>query len=225
MLTASASADFSADAPAHGIRIALPVSLVLHTLIALVLVFSLSPHPLKTPPVRTVAVDLISPEAFEAMRRRGPGTAAQAPQAGAPASANDLPQDDMIQAEAIMSEKALADPRNRQAREALPGLAADERILQICNLEALEQVQVWNPEFSPSHVVAYAMAEIRISPQVIEAGGGALRSHGLWYALKYRCTVSPDRGKVVAFAFRVGDPIPRGDWEHYALQAGEDMHD
>ena len=46
----------------------------------------------------------------------------------------------MIHASRLYAAAALSEPGSRQAREALPTLREDERILQLCNLEAMEQV-------------------------------------------------------------------------------------
>ena len=220
MLKAAASAHPSQNAPVPGLRLALPLSIALHVLCAVLLVSSLTADPPPVPPMRTVSVELITPEEFAAMRAPASDAALRG---DAASSTPGAPRNDMIHATSVLSARVLADPRNRQAREALPGLAPDERILQICNLEAMEQVAAWDPGFKPDYIVAYATADIRMSPQEIEANGGAMHSRHDWYAIRYRCMVSPDRSKVVAFDFRVGDPIPENDWSAYNLPVGGDM--
>ncbi|WP_077068208.1 DUF930 domain-containing protein [Ensifer aridi] len=43
-----------------------------------------------------------------------------------------------------------------------------------------------------------------LSGVTLHADGGALRSKQHWYNVKFRCEVTPDLGKVVAFEFSVG---------------------
>ena len=112
--------------------------------------------------------------------------------------------------------------RHRQAREALPSLDVEERILQLCNLEAMEQTAAWNPAYHPSYVVAYARENIRIRDETIVADGAAFLSDGAWYELAYHCAVTPDFTRIAGFDFRVGSSIPREDWEAYALPTGID---
>ena len=47
---------------------------------------------------------------------------------------------------------------------------------------------------------------------VIEIRNNAFRSFGQWFELSYRCEIDPEATKVLSFAYRVGDPIPRSQW-------------
>ena len=49
----------------------------------------------------------------------------------------------MIVAKTMLSEKTLADPRSSQARRELATFADSERIVQLCNLEAMDQIEAW----------------------------------------------------------------------------------
>lgn len=131
----------------------------------------------------------------------------------------------MVTAKEFLSAKALADPRSQQAFAALKHLASDERITQLCNVEAMAQVHQWRSDFQPDSVVAYAMADTRLSGRTLEADGGALRSRHHWYNLKFRCEVTPDMNKVVAFQFALGKEIPETEWEAHSLPMGEDEPD
>jgi hypothetical protein len=48
---------------------------------------------------------------------------------------------------------------------------------------------------------------------VIDVPGVAFRANGQWRDLSYRCEVDADATKVVSFAFRIGNPIPRSEWK------------
>ncbi|MGE6781810.1 DUF930 domain-containing protein [Ensifer adhaerens] len=124
-----------------------------------------------------------------------------------------------IQAKQLFSAAILADPRSRQALEGLSQLAADERIVQLCNLEAMEQVHRWKAHFRPDTLVAYAMAKIRLAGRNLRADGAAFRSEGRWFNIKFGCAVAPDIKSVIAFEFQVGDEIPESEWEAHFLSA------
>ncbi len=125
----------------------------------------------------------------------------------------------MIKVTKILSGTVLEDPRSRQARLALRQLSDIDRREQLCNLEAMEQVQAWNGDYEPERLVAYAMADTLVTGNVVQADGAAFRSKRKWYNLKYRCEVTADLVTVTAFEFSVGDPIPRKDWDAHYLPA------
>ena len=84
-------------------------------------------------------------------------------------------------------------------------LASGERVIQLCDLEALEQVHRWKPELKPDYLMAYAMAGAKLSENAVEADGAAFRSKQHWYNIKFKCQVTPDLTTVAAFEFLVGD--------------------
>jgi hypothetical protein len=127
--------------------------------------------------------------------------------------------DALIIAKALYSARLLADRHNRSAREAMKTLAVDERIIQLCDIEAMEQVRRAEAALKPDYVIAYAMADLKLSAHQVDAQGGAFLSHRNWYGLKFRCDVSPDDSKVVSFAFLVGEPIPKSEWASHNLTA------
>ncbi|MBW9065314.1 DUF930 domain-containing protein [Rhizobium herbae] len=127
----------------------------------------------------------------------------------------------MVQATNLRSATVLADPRSAKARKALQELASSERVVQLCNIEAMEQVHIWKPEFQPDFVVAYAMADTKLSGQKLTADGGAFRSKRQWYTIGFTCDVTADLKEVVSFAFLVGDAIPKSQWEDHNLAADD----
>lgn len=131
----------------------------------------------------------------------------------------------LVRAKQLFSTKILADPRSKQARDSLSQLATDERIVQLCNVEAMEQVHRWKAAYQPDMLVAYAMADTKLSGRTLRADGGAFRSTNRWYNVKFKCEVSPDIATVVAFEFSVGEEIPRSDWEAHFLAAGDGASD
>jgi len=122
----------------------------------------------------------------------------------------------------FFSSAVLVEPRNAQAREALGQLAGDEKAVQICNLEAMEQAARQQTSLHPDFVVAYATADILMEGDLVIAKGAALRSRLNWHALRYQCKVRPDRTGVIAFSFAVDGAIPRTRWQEISLPTGSD---
>ncbi|MES5096621.1 DUF930 domain-containing protein [Agrobacterium sp. BA1120] len=117
----------------------------------------------------------------------------------------------------MLSQDVLADRRSRQAREALKQLAPAEQIEQLCNLEAMAQVGAWSKELKPDRVVAYAMADPKLSGSNFVAEGAAIHSERDWYRLQFKCQLATDERQVVAFEFLLGDSIPREIWTDHNL--------
>jgi hypothetical protein len=132
------------------------------------------------------------------------------------------PDDGMVRAQHFFSEKLLADPRSRHARDDFKQLASAEQVVQLCNIEAMEQVHRWDSTFQPDYLMAYAMAGAKVSAQSVEVDGGAFRSKKHWYNIKFKCAVAPGLRTVVAFEFQVGAEIPKSQWaEHFlTLESG-----
>lgn len=210
----------------------LPASLLFHALLAMTLLLSpAAPKLMQVPPVASVAVDILSPRQLQAAVEPAPAATAPPAIAGLPSmpdakaarppTSNVKPETppDMIVAKTMLSGKTLADPRSRQARKELATFADSERIIQLCNLEAMDQVEAWRSDFRPEQLVAYARSDVKLSGETIVADGAAFRSRDLWYDINFECQVAPDHGKVVSFAFHVGEPVPRKDWEELNLPA------
>ena len=181
------------------------VSVLLHA-IAIALVVALpSPQPFVIED-EAVSVEIVTLDAFETATGQTDDNAEGA--------------EDYIAATRILSTAVLADPRSAEARATLANTDSAERMVQICNVEAMEQVALWDSRFRPDQLVAYARAEVTIAGRTVEADGGAVRSDGKWYDIRYRCELEPDLGAVATIAFSVGAPIPEGEWEDRNLAAG-----
>jgi hypothetical protein len=142
---------------------------------------------------------------LEAALPRGPSAMPSAPTEPPP----------LVRARKLLSQAALADPRSSAARRDLRTMAADERAVQLCGIEAMEQVHAANVAFVPEAVVAYATKSLAIRGGSIVADGAAFYSGGTWYRLRFECDVRSD--DVVSFAYSVGEPIPRASWEALSL--------
>ncbi len=168
----------------------------------------------------SVDVELLTPSEFASMIRQGPAAAPRSEPPSQPQAIEAAPLSEpggMVKASRMMAAEALAHPLSRQARETLPLLAADERAEQLCGLEAMSQIQAWKSDFEPDRVTAYAKGATKLVGRALIADGAAFRSKRRWYDLSFRCELNPDQAAVVAFAFRVGEPVPKSQWAKIGL--------
>ncbi|WP_066468484.1 DUF930 domain-containing protein [Bosea sp. WAO] len=194
---------------------------------------------LPSPPEEGISVDLVAPDeiAPSAAQAAQPTPAVAAPPQSAAPPDNEPPAPTaptppvepetlpapapktpaMITAQKLFSEGVLANPRSRQARQALAQLEGSERIEQLCNLEAMSQIHAWKADLEPDRVVAYAMSRARLAGNALQAGGAAFRSRRQWYNLSYRCELAAGGTKVAGFQFQVGEPVPRAVWAAHEL--------
>lgn len=225
-----------------------PVSLVLHLVIGvLLLAFLPKVEPIRPPPEDSIDVQVVSAPAIAAP---SPRPAVQAPpddhevkaaaaaQEAAPAAPETASREaspslpalpkpvisgppQLVQAKELFSKKTLASPRSRKAREMLGTLSGGERNLQLCNLEALEQINRLRPGSAPDLVAPYAMKAEKVKGTSVEVEGGAFRSKRNWFNIRFNCEVDPTGQAVVAFAFAIGDAIPRAEWQEHNLVADD----
>ncbi len=198
-------------------------SLLVHLMLFVAAIFLHPSRRLPRPPEQLVTVEIIAapqPQqpALPALAEPAPPQPLALPDTP-PVIAPEAPPrtQGMVQASRTYSAKLLADPRNRAAARALPQLAVDERLVQLCNIEAMEQVRLANLGHVPEAVVAYAMADLKFGGRTLEADGGAFRSGRHWYNLKYKCSAAADYRDVVSFAYEVGEEIPESQWASHNL--------
>ena len=172
---------------------------------------------LRAVPAPAVSSDTVPPSpspSAEALPRAG---TVSPPAPAAPAKPAAPPE--TIRPVRMLSEQALDSPRSRGLRRELARLGEEDRLAQLCDLEAMEQIHAWRPEFQPDRLVDYASGDTALEGAVFTAKGGAFRSQRHWYEVSYQCELDPERRKVVGFAFHVGAAIPREDWASYNLPA------
>ena len=184
---------------------------------------------------QSVDVELQTPEQFEALTRPRPAPPPPSPvevlpqpvpppvAAIPPPPADPKPAlpdaDGMVRPRRMLSQQVLAHPLSRDTLAMLPRLAPDERIEQLCGLEAMGQIHAWQQSYEPDRVTAYATAGTRLAGRELRAEGAAFRSRQRWYGLSFNCTLSADLKRVTAFAFHVGEPIALSRWEALGLPA------
>jgi hypothetical protein len=115
----------------------------------------------------------------------------------------------LTQARELYSENTLSDPRVKQALGRLP---PKKRILQICSIEALEQVRRQRPDAFPDMLVPFGPTGGFISAAGLSASGGAFRSGAKWYAIDFKCEVNAETTSIAAFSYAIGQAIPESEW-------------
>lgn len=226
----------SAARPITAVRWTVPVSAGLHGLLLLLAVLLMAPRALPIPAERPIAVELISAEAVQpkpavpqpvAVPASPPETAEMplvtptppvaepepVPAAGAPG---------MKQASQFYASGILADPANAEVRDNFPLLAGSEQLIQLCNIEALEQLRGEDGVGEPDALVGYAFGEMLVDNGRLTADGGAFRRDGQWYHLRYRCSVGADLRSVSAFEYQVGALVPPSEWEEHFLNGDDE---
>ncbi len=213
-------------------------SLLLHGAMLLVVATVLVRQESLVPPPepQPVAVDLVTAAEFAALQTPEtppPMLATEAPaetvaQEAEPTTPNEQPatpspfsmaQDGTLTATSLYSGDLLQRPEMQRVRRGLRSFADSERLIQICNVEALEQIRRAVPDTEPDTMVAYAMADLISTGLTLTARGGAYRSRRKWYGVSFTCTAAAGYEAVAAFQFKLGDAIPESEWEQHALNA------
>lgn len=228
------------EAPADPRRLpwATLASLMLHgcALVAVAFVLTRQDATLPPPEPPPLAVEIVTPAQFAALQpvdmppvlaTESSATAAVSVDADAdepgvaPAtpSPTNIAPDGTITARTLYSGTLMQQPEMQRVRQGLRNFADSERLIQICNVEALEQIRRAAPDVDPDTMVAYAMADLLYNGMTLTARGGAYRSRRKWFNVSFTCTAAPGYEAVAAFQFKLGDPIPEGEWEEHFLNA------
>lgn len=178
-----------------------------------------TPAPLPTPP--TVPVEFVTPQEFQALAERSSRVAPSPEAVPLPPAPTPAANDGMTTATTLFAGSILADPANRRIREALPTLERSERIIQLCNLEAFEQLRLAAPDTAPDYVVTYAYGNPTVTGYTLDAPGAAYHEGTSWHHVRLSCTVGPDYAAVTDFRFEIGEVIPPSEWEDHFLMAVE----
>ena len=99
---------------------------------------------------------------------------------------------------------------SQAAITAMANMPRANRGADLCATELREQLRNGTPAYWPELLPAYELPE---NTTIIDVDNGAFRAQGAWYNLAFRCELDADVRKVVSFAIKVGDPIPRNQWQ------------
>jgi len=96
-------------------------------------------------------------------------------------------------------------------------LDPQERREQRCDMEAMVRIAKESDLYRPDKVIAYTRADIIEKGDNLKAPGAVFRSAGDWYKLKFRCQTDNRGLSVVSFDYKIGDKIPRSEWDRLYL--------
>ena len=98
----------------------------------------------------------------------------------------------------------------------LKQLDPDARFEQVCDLEAMQRIGT-DKTYRPERTIVSALASPKVAETTMSGTGGAFKSKGQWYQFAFTCRTSPDHMQVLSFSYKVGEPIPQGEWEKNGL--------
>ena len=215
--------------PARGLPVGLAGSGVLHAGFIAALLLAVPVRDFVAPPEpRPISVELIPSGIFDAPE---PAPTVPLPVPAAPAEAPaDIAADEApaqatpaegrtFTATTLYAANLLKTAGMAQVRRSLPTLDRSERVVQLCNIEALEQIRRAAPDYAPDTLVSYAMSDPLMAGLTFTALGGAFRSRRQWYQVAFECTASSGLDGVTAFSFKLGAAIPESEWEAHNLNA------
>lgn len=96
-------------------------------------------------------------------------------------------------------------------------LAPSERLEQLCDYTAMQQIRKDHKLFRPDRVVAGAGLEPKIKDHTVVAKNAAFRSRKKWYAFSFECTAAGDHLAVTSFSYKLGEEIPESNWAKLGL--------
>lgn len=201
---------------------------------ALAALLLIGPNKQRPKPVlpRSIAVEIVSAAQFAALlgTAKAPVASPAAPAATAtpdrmpdaqPVAPEVKPDSGTVRTTDFYAGSLLLEPASAALRAAMTTLDGSERLVQLCSIEAIEQIRRARPEFDPDTVVAYAMADMAVRDGALIADGGAFRSRREWYEVHFSCSAAADYSRVEQFAFSVGNFIPHELWDAHYLTAAE----
>lgn len=118
---------------------------------------------------------------------------------------------EFTQAKTLYSKDMLSDPRVKQA---MGKLAPKERVVQICSIEALEQIRHQRRGTFPDILARGASS---VSSTALVVTNGAFRSRAQWYSVDFRCQVNADATSIQSFQYVIGQRIPESEWNKRQL--------
>jgi len=100
----------------------------------------------------------------------------------------------------------------------LQSMSGVTRLIQACNLQALNQIAAdKSNKLRPEHVAIDGLSQPSINGDAVSGKGGVLRSRGKWYQFAFDCKTTPDHLEVTKFGYKVGETIPKDKWAEYNL--------
>lgn len=100
---------------------------------------------------------------------------------------------------------------------ALKKLDPTSRMMQVCDISGLATFARDKKLARVDRVRVDAISPPKIDHALVAGNGGALRSSGDWFSFSFSCTIAGDGLKATSFTYKVGQKIPKDQWEEHNL--------
>ena len=96
-------------------------------------------------------------------------------------------------------------------------LDPEERAHQVCVIKGVDTLRRDGKLPKADRIKTSITGRAAFTGTQVATKGGAVRAKAHWYALKFKCDVTPDQMKALTFTYEVGAEIPENKWEDLGL--------
>lgn len=107
--------------------------------------------------------------------------------------------------------------RAASIHDQLMKLDPEERAHQVCAIKGVDTIRRDRKLQKVDRIAPSIASRATFTGTQVAAKGGAVRAKERWYALKFKCEVTPDQMKALSFTYEIGAEIPEAKWENLGL--------
>lgn len=96
-------------------------------------------------------------------------------------------------------------------------LDPEERAHQVCVIRGIDTIRRDRKLPGADRLKTSITGRAAFTGTQVSTSGGAVRAKSHWYALKFKCDVSPDQMKALSFSYEIGAEIPESKWNDLGL--------
>jgi hypothetical protein len=96
-------------------------------------------------------------------------------------------------------------------------LDPEERAHQVCVIKGVDTIRRDGKLPKADRLKTSITKRAAFTGTQVAAKGGAVRAKSHWYALTFKCDVTPDQMKALSFTYEIGAEIPEAKWEDLGL--------
>jgi hypothetical protein len=96
-------------------------------------------------------------------------------------------------------------------------LDPEERAHQVCVIKGIDTIRRDGKLPKADRLKTSITTPATFTGTQVAAKGGAVRAKSHWYALKFKCDVTPDQLQALSFTYEIGKEIPEEKWEDLGL--------
>ena len=99
----------------------------------------------------------------------------------------------------------------------LAKLDPEERAHQVCVIKGIDTIRREGKLPKADRLKTSITTRAAFNGTQVAAKGGAVRAKSHWYAVKFKCDVTPDQMKALTFTYELGPEIPEAKWDDLGL--------